>query len=55
MMHLILKRLEVPRCFRSGGLGMEGRAILIETGVWGRGMGWGIVRVWTWRGIKSGV
>jgi hypothetical protein len=42
---------------RSDGVGVGGSDILLETGVWEGGMGYGTVRGWTKRGwrIKSGV
>jgi hypothetical protein len=51
MMHLILKRLEVPGI---GGVWSED--ILVEAGVWGGSMGCGTGGGWTMgEGIKSAV
>jgi hypothetical protein len=58
MMHITLKRLEAS-LWRSlevrWGEGWLGWDILVETGVWGGGMGFGTVGGWTGVGIKSGV
>jgi hypothetical protein len=46
MMHLVLKKLKAPRYLE----------VHVETGVWGRSMGYGIVRGGTGAGgIKYGV
>jgi hypothetical protein len=53
MMYLTLKRLEAP-----GNLEVRwdrGGDIHVETGGWEGGMGYGTVRGWTERGIKSRV
>jgi len=55
-MHLTLKRLEAPGSLEVWWGGWDGD-ILVEmrVGGWGGGMGYGTVRGWTRRGIKSGV
>jgi hypothetical protein len=52
-MHLTLKRLEAPGSLEIWWRGGGGGDILLETGGWGGGMGWGTVRGWAGRGIKK--